>query len=239
MKLKLVVVGGTAKTQEVRPRLPAVIGRGRECTVQLPHPLVSRAHCELFEESGQLFVRDLDALNGTFVDGQKVSRAALAHGSMLIVGPVTFRVEIEAEEVVPATSELAPSAQPVQAAPTGVVAAPLAAIAPVAAVAPLAAVAQAGAPRAAIPLARPLPGAAAAPGTVPSPAAVYATPLPQPANAAQPALPVPPSLAPAMPQQPLPAQPLPSGGPAPSGAAIGASTTEADLAEFLRSLRKQ
>ena len=57
MQVKLVVVGGDAKAAEIPLKLPAVIGRGRDASLALPHPLVSRMHCEIFESSGQLFVR--------------------------------------------------------------------------------------------------------------------------------------------------------------------------------------
>ena len=55
---KLVVVGGDVKTTEIKLRLPSTIGRGKSAGIVLPHPLVSRQHCELFESGGQLMVRD-------------------------------------------------------------------------------------------------------------------------------------------------------------------------------------
>ena len=44
LNAKLMVVGGEAKQTEVQLRLPTVIGRGREASLTLPHPLVSRRH---------------------------------------------------------------------------------------------------------------------------------------------------------------------------------------------------
>ncbi len=40
--------------------------------VKLIHGKVSRLHCEFFEQSGVLYVRDLGSTNGTFVGDQKV-----------------------------------------------------------------------------------------------------------------------------------------------------------------------
>jgi hypothetical protein len=91
MDVKLVVVGGDAKTKEIVLRLPAVIGRGRGCTVVLPHPLVSRRHCTIFESQGQLMVRDMGSLNGTFVNNSRITEAVLPPGELLTVGTVTFR----------------------------------------------------------------------------------------------------------------------------------------------------
>jgi pSer/pThr/pTyr-binding forkhead associated (FHA) protein len=91
VKAKLIVVGGTASTTEVNLRLPAIIGRGRSAQVTIPHSLVSRQHCEISECEGQLVVRDLDSLNGTYVGDARISEAILAPGALLTVGTVTFR----------------------------------------------------------------------------------------------------------------------------------------------------
>jgi predicted component of type VI protein secretion system len=92
MKAKLIVVGGDAKAAEVKLKLPTVIGRGREANLTLPHPLVSRKHCEIFEDKGKLCVRDLGSLNGTYVNNERITDAtSLPSGDLLTVGAVTFR----------------------------------------------------------------------------------------------------------------------------------------------------
>ena len=91
MKAKLVVVGGDVKATEINLKLPAIIGRGREATLTLPHPLVSRKHCELYEVDGTLMVRDLGSLNGTYVGTQRVVEAPLPSGELLTVATVNFR----------------------------------------------------------------------------------------------------------------------------------------------------
>lgn len=91
MKAKLVVVGGEAKAAEVNLKLPTIIGRGREAPLTLPHPLVSRQHCEIFEQNGQLVVRDLGSLNGTFINNERITEAVLPNGELLTIGTVTFR----------------------------------------------------------------------------------------------------------------------------------------------------
>ncbi len=97
LDVKLVVVGGDVKTTELCLRLPASIGRGRGQSVVLPHPLVSRQHCELFEADGLLMVRDLGSLNGTFINNQKVTESPLPPGELLTVGTVTFRAVYESD----------------------------------------------------------------------------------------------------------------------------------------------
>jgi predicted component of type VI protein secretion system len=99
MNAKLIVVGGEAKTKEVKLKFPCIIGRGKGATLLLPHPLVSRQHCEIFEANGQLMVRDLGSLNGTYVNNEKIEDAyLLAPGQLLTVGSVTFRAEYAADQ---------------------------------------------------------------------------------------------------------------------------------------------
>ena len=92
LKAKLVVVGGDAKAAEISLSLPTVIGRGRDANLTLPHPLVSRQHCELFEKEGMLHVRDLKSLNGTYVGSQRIEASSiLSPDQLLTIGNVTFR----------------------------------------------------------------------------------------------------------------------------------------------------
>lgn len=92
MDAKLVVVGGEAKMSEVQLKLPMIIGRGRAAGITLPHPLVSRQHCEIYEEQGRLVVNDMGSLNGTFVGDQRINEPTfLLPGELLTVGTVTFR----------------------------------------------------------------------------------------------------------------------------------------------------
>ena len=69
------------------------IGRHDDCLIRIKSSQVSRRHCEFFEVSDKLTLRDLGSSNGTFVNGKKVSgQQALKHGDELTVGAVTLRV---------------------------------------------------------------------------------------------------------------------------------------------------
>ena len=92
MKIRLVSVGGDLKATEISLLLPAVVGRGRGTNLTLPHPLISRQHCELYEAGGTLMVRDLGSLNGTYVGNQRVTNAEVPPGELLTVATVNFRV---------------------------------------------------------------------------------------------------------------------------------------------------
>lgn len=108
LNAKLVVVGGEVKTAEIKLRLPSTIGRGRGTSIMLPHPLVSRQHCELFEANGKLMVRDLGSLNGTFVNNQRITESIIEPGELLTIGAVTFRAAYELTDVGPPADYVAP-----------------------------------------------------------------------------------------------------------------------------------
>lgn len=98
IKAKLVVVGGDAKASEVDLTLPTVIGRSRDVTLTLPHPLVSRRHTVLFEQDGYLYVKDLGSLNGTYVNNRRIDSAQrLKPNELLTLGNVTFRALYDAD----------------------------------------------------------------------------------------------------------------------------------------------
>jgi pSer/pThr/pTyr-binding forkhead associated (FHA) protein len=96
MEAKLVGVGGKANMGEVKLRLPMTIGRGHKADLMISHPTVSREHCRLSEKNGELLVHDNGSSNGTFVDGEKISKPTVVHpGQILAIGPLTFRAEYE------------------------------------------------------------------------------------------------------------------------------------------------
>lgn len=95
MEAKLIVIRGKANKGEVALSLPTTIGRSRDADLTVAHPMVSRHHCEIFEADGALMVRDLGSLNGTFVNGERVSEAELPPNAEITVGPLTFRAEYE------------------------------------------------------------------------------------------------------------------------------------------------
>jgi len=74
-------------------KLPTVIGRSRAAGLTIAHPMVSRQHCELFEEDGLLIVRDLGSTNGTFLNEQPIQEAVLEPGQVLCLGSVRVLCE--------------------------------------------------------------------------------------------------------------------------------------------------
>ena len=72
------------------------LGRALGCTIRVPSSEISRLHCRLRVENGIVTVEDLESVNGTFLNGQRVRDIEIVRpGDRLEIGPVTFVVEYE------------------------------------------------------------------------------------------------------------------------------------------------
>jgi hypothetical protein len=73
-------------------RQKLVIGRSRDCDIQLADANVSRRHAELRQEGASYWIVDLGSTNGTEVNGKRVKRAKLQTGDTITLGSteITF-----------------------------------------------------------------------------------------------------------------------------------------------------
>ena len=69
------------------------IGRGPDNSIAIDNLAVSSHHAEIRSEQGHLVVEDLDSLNGTFVNNQRVKRSALKHGDVVLIGKHSIHVD--------------------------------------------------------------------------------------------------------------------------------------------------
>src|SRR5262249_46209537 len=80
-------------SKEVRLHKPiTLIGRSAECNVVLKAADVSKHHCQILLDVGQVVVEDLGSANGTFVNGRTVRRAPLRDGDELRIADHPFQV---------------------------------------------------------------------------------------------------------------------------------------------------
>jgi hypothetical protein len=72
-----------------------VIGRSRECDIQITDPNVSRRHAELRREGTAFWLVDLGSTNGIDVNGRRQHRTKLSDGDRVTLGTteLTFRLE--------------------------------------------------------------------------------------------------------------------------------------------------
>jgi pSer/pThr/pTyr-binding forkhead associated (FHA) protein len=72
---------------------PVVIGRGSDCQIRLDDDYSSTRHARLFQSEGQWWVEDLGSTNGTYLDGQRVTRPVPAEiGGSIRIGRTTLNI---------------------------------------------------------------------------------------------------------------------------------------------------
>jgi predicted component of type VI protein secretion system len=77
-------------------REQTLVGRRRDCHLRILSPEVSRRHCLLNIHDGYVSVQDLDSVNGTFVNDQRVVGEQIVRpGDCLGIASIGFMVEYE------------------------------------------------------------------------------------------------------------------------------------------------
>jgi len=71
---------------------PVLVGRGVECAIRSDDPRVSRQHARFFVDHGALWIEDLGSSNGIFVGPNKVQRAPVPTGEIILVGSLMIRL---------------------------------------------------------------------------------------------------------------------------------------------------
>jgi hypothetical protein len=82
---EVAVLSWSGNRKEIEKRR-AVIGRSRDCDIQLADPNASRRHAELRQEGSAFWVVDLDSTNGLEVNGKRAKRAKLEDGDVFTIG---------------------------------------------------------------------------------------------------------------------------------------------------------
>jgi serine/threonine protein kinase len=72
---------------------PLLLGRSRHCLSPLKDPSVSRVHCEVELEDGEVVVSDHESNSGTFINGKLITEAVLRPGDVLQVGDTRLRLQ--------------------------------------------------------------------------------------------------------------------------------------------------
>ncbi len=80
---------------------PVSIGRAPDNDIAIDNLAVSNYHARVYPEAGQLVVEDLNSLNGTFVNEQRVERAAIRDGDSILIGKHHIQVDEDHDAALP------------------------------------------------------------------------------------------------------------------------------------------
>jgi pSer/pThr/pTyr-binding forkhead associated (FHA) protein len=72
---------------------PLVIGRSNSAAVCIPDYRLSGEHFSIARANGQFVIEDLDSKNGTFVNGQRITRQTLHCDDRIVAGHTLFSFE--------------------------------------------------------------------------------------------------------------------------------------------------
>ncbi|HKU42544.1 MAG TPA: sigma 54-interacting transcriptional regulator [Polyangiales bacterium] len=86
---------GLGQSAELLPGQPVSIGKSPDNQLHLDDMTVSRYHAELTLRRGDIEVRDLESMNGTYVGDVRVARALVRPGTRLTVGANTIVLAAE------------------------------------------------------------------------------------------------------------------------------------------------
>jgi serine/threonine protein kinase len=108
MGKRLLVISGPDKGRifPLDDTIPLLVGRSRNTETRLSDTRVSRVHCEVMVRGGKVLIADFDSDNGTFVNGQRISRHSLIPGDIITVGET--QLCLQGDEASP-QAESAPS----------------------------------------------------------------------------------------------------------------------------------
>ncbi len=86
---------------------PVVVGRGSECQTRILDQGLSRKHGTFYMRGGDLFFRDLDSTNGSFVEGKQVKgEIRVEDGNRLQLGRTLIRAHLRSPNEVEAVRKL-------------------------------------------------------------------------------------------------------------------------------------
>lgn len=87
---------------------PVTIGRLPDNDIQIDNLAVSSHHARVFKDGNNVVVEDLNSLNGTFVNNQRIAKTALKTGDAILIGK--HHIELQESAAGEAVAPAAPKA---------------------------------------------------------------------------------------------------------------------------------
>ena len=89
---EIVTLTVNGKRRELDTRR-VVIGRSKDCDIQISDPNASRRHAEVRQEGAAYWLIDLDSTNGSSVNGHRTARSKLESGDVITIGSTELLFE--------------------------------------------------------------------------------------------------------------------------------------------------
>ncbi|MHC4953810.1 MAG: FHA domain-containing protein [Planctomycetota bacterium] len=91
VKVRIVEGPGAGKEYEIEHA--AILGRLDSNDIPVQDPKASREHAKIYKQGSQFSIVDLNSSNGTFVNGDQITKQALSHDDVISIGKVTIVFE--------------------------------------------------------------------------------------------------------------------------------------------------
>jgi pSer/pThr/pTyr-binding forkhead associated (FHA) protein len=74
------------------PETPTIVGRSLNCNLVISVSTISRKHIQIQREGEHFVIIDLDSTGGTYLNGEKISKAILNSGDSILLAdtPIVF-----------------------------------------------------------------------------------------------------------------------------------------------------
>jgi len=95
---KVIITEGPGSGKEYVLEEAAILGRLDTNTIPVKDGKASREHAKIYKQGSAFAIVDLNSSNGTFVNGQKITKRMLEPGDEISIGVVVMRFELEESE---------------------------------------------------------------------------------------------------------------------------------------------
>jgi len=102
--VKVRIVEGPGAGTEFEIEQAAILGRLDSNDIPVHDPKASREHAKIYKQGTKYSVVDLNSSNGTFVNGDQITKRALEDGDRITIGKVTMVFENPEDEALKAAA---------------------------------------------------------------------------------------------------------------------------------------
>lgn len=92
--LEFIAGARAGQTADLSPGKEYILGRGSDADIVIDHKKASRRHARIFPKGENCAIEDLGSINGTLVNGEKISEQVLFPGDSIQIADARIRVRL-------------------------------------------------------------------------------------------------------------------------------------------------